>query len=70
MADMDGDELKRWRDALGMTQKQIAALLGVDALMVSKWERGERSIPPQLSFDLETFKRQMQHPGRKKGEKN
>jgi transcriptional regulator with XRE-family HTH domain len=31
---------RRARRALGMTQKQLGAKLGVDAMTVSRWERG------------------------------
>jgi transcriptional regulator with XRE-family HTH domain len=33
-------EVKRVRDALNITQRDLAALLGVDPITVSKWERG------------------------------
>lgn len=45
--------LKQRREALGLSQEQLGAKVGVDAVTVSRWERGE-SIPqrrfwPKLS---------------------
>jgi len=34
------NELEKARVAAGMTQKALGELLGVDALTVSRWERG------------------------------
>jgi repressor LexA len=54
---MSGDELKRRREQLGMTQEQLAQALGVAPNTVARWERGERSIPPHLALALETIER-------------
>ncbi len=37
---MTGSETRAIRDQLGLTQPQLAQLLGVHPLTVSKWERG------------------------------
>ena len=37
---MDGVEIARLRQALGMTHKQFAARIGVARLTVQRWERG------------------------------
>jgi transcriptional regulator with XRE-family HTH domain len=36
---MTGDELRRRRDRMGLSQSQLGALLGVDRFQISKWER-------------------------------
>lgn len=38
---MDSKEIKALRKRLGLTQKVLADRLGVDAITVSRWERGE-----------------------------
>jgi DNA-binding XRE family transcriptional regulator len=45
-------ELQSWRKEAGLTQTGLAALLGVDTMTVSRWERGERAIPPFLRLAL------------------
>ncbi|MBK7537540.1 MAG: helix-turn-helix domain-containing protein [Myxococcales bacterium] len=37
---MTGEEITRTRTALKLTQTQLASLLGVHVVTVSKWERG------------------------------
>jgi transcriptional regulator with XRE-family HTH domain len=54
---MDGAELKKRREALEMTQEELAKELGVDSMTVSRWERGTRSIPSLLPLALETVER-------------
>jgi len=41
---MDAAELRDRRHRLGMSQRQLAAELGVAATTVARWERGERAI--------------------------
>src|SRR5215472_4987210 len=41
---MSGDELKTLRRKVGMTQAQVAELIGVTSNAVALWERGERAI--------------------------
>lgn len=45
MKGMDSKELKRLRARLRMTQAALAAELGVQALQVSRWERGLLAVP-------------------------
>ncbi len=45
---MDKKEIKALRVKLKLTQKEFAARLKVDALTVSRWERGE-SRPTEVS---------------------
>jgi transcriptional regulator with XRE-family HTH domain len=39
-----GQNIKQFRDKLGLTQEQIANLLNIDRSMVSHYENGEREI--------------------------
>jgi DNA-binding transcriptional regulator YiaG len=52
---MDGDDLKRKRRELRMTQAELAATLRVNVSTVSRWERNLRSIPPHLELALEAI---------------
>jgi transcriptional regulator with XRE-family HTH domain len=54
---MKPDDLKARREALKLTQDQLARELGIDVMTVSRWERGARSIPPYLSLAIETVER-------------
>jgi transcriptional regulator with XRE-family HTH domain len=65
MARMINEELRQRREALGLTQEQLAEILGVDIVTISRWERGTRSIPPHLPLALEAIDRQ--HKERKQG---
>jgi DNA-binding transcriptional regulator YiaG len=42
---MDPEEFKSGRNAIGLTQTELARRLGVHPLTVSRWERGFVSIP-------------------------
>ena len=46
-------QLIAWRKKDGYSQKQLAELLMVDVMTVSRWERGVRSIPSFLHLALE-----------------
>lgn len=65
-APMNPDDLKNRREAMGMTQDQLATALGVDVMTVSRWERGIRGIPPFLSLALKTLERETGKSSRKK----
>ena len=39
---MEAKEIKTMRIALGLSQKELADKLGVDAITVSRWERNEQ----------------------------
>lgn len=45
-------DLQFWRKQQGLSQEALSALLGIDHMTVSRWERGERSIPPYLHWAL------------------
>jgi transcriptional regulator with XRE-family HTH domain len=51
-----GEELKREREKLEMTQQELADALSVHIMTVSRWERGVRAIPAHLSLALEALK--------------
>ena len=54
--DMDGNDLRSWRDGVGLTQEQLAAKLNVAINTVSRWEIGTRPIPPYLELALRQIK--------------
>ena len=56
---MNGDELKSFRERLGMTQEQLADKLKVARNTVSRWELGERKIPEFLDLALQTVERDL-----------
>lgn len=39
---MNSKEIKTLRESLGLTQKELAARVKVDAITVSRWERNEQ----------------------------
>ena len=41
---MTGEEVKQLRRQLGLTQEQLAEVVGVTANSVARWERGELGI--------------------------
>ena len=46
-------DLRAYRlDVLHLTQVQLAALLGVQSLSISRWERGASPIPAWLHYAL------------------
>jgi DNA-binding transcriptional regulator YiaG len=45
-------ELQEWRSRLHLSQAELAHLLEVDKMTVSRWERGIRSAPPFLRLAL------------------
>lgn len=54
---MNKDELKQFREGIGLTQGELSKALGVANNTVSRWELGTRSIPEFLPLALETIKR-------------
>jgi DNA-binding transcriptional regulator YiaG len=49
---MNGDEVRRRRNALGISQDGLARLLGVTRQTVYSWERGLRVPPAMLNLAL------------------
>lgn len=50
---MTPDELKEWRDTHELNQQDLADLLGVYFMTISRWERGIQKIPPFLGLALQ-----------------
>jgi len=44
------EKLRAWRAALGVTQEQGAALLGISVHTLISWETGRRQ-PPEFAWD-------------------
>ena len=56
-------KLKEWREAHGLTQSQLARLLGVESVTISRWERGaaKRGAPGELlELALEGLERRIE----------
>ena len=56
---MTGAELQSRREALGLTQNQLADALGVTQVTIMRWETGkmEISLPRMVSLALEALER-------------
>lgn len=62
---MTAEEVKAWRERMGWSQEQLADALGVHAMTVSKWERGEQDHAPYLSLALAELERRAKKSKRK-----
>ena len=49
---MKPKELRQWREQTGYSQGQLARVLEVDVMTVSRWERGIMRIPSFLKWAL------------------
>jgi transcriptional regulator with XRE-family HTH domain len=69
LARMDGETLRRRREALGMTQAELARALGVYQATISQWERGKRGIqhPRLLELALRALELERQAGEREDG---
>ena len=56
---MTGENLLKWRKRHGLTQKELADLLGVRNMTIYRWECGMRSISPYLHLALEALENRM-----------
>jgi len=56
---MTGQDLKNWRKRWGITQIELARLLGTYQETISRWEREKRGIPSHLSLALEALEYRM-----------
>jgi len=54
---MDSIAIKTLRKKLGLTQKELAARVRVDAITVSRWERGEQKPSSQAERQLTRLKK-------------
>lgn len=52
---MTSEELKTVREALRLTQSQLAQLLGVHEITISKWERGHGKPSPYQEALIRSF---------------
>ncbi|HEX8286788.1 MAG TPA: helix-turn-helix domain-containing protein [Pyrinomonadaceae bacterium] len=52
---MESKELKQRRERLGMTQAELADVLGVAENTVWRYEKGATSIPKHMSLTLEAL---------------
>jgi transcriptional regulator with XRE-family HTH domain len=62
---MESDELKEKRIALGLTQAQLAEILGVKPNTVARWERGLLAVPRTVELAMETVERIYKKTGKK-----
>lgn len=54
---MKGKELKARRASLGITQVQLAGILGVQPNTVARWENGVLDVPRVVALALDTVER-------------
>jgi transcriptional regulator with XRE-family HTH domain len=54
---MTTKQLQAWRKKNGYSQGQLAKVLGVASLSISRWERGDRKIPSFLHLTLECLEK-------------
>jgi transcriptional regulator with XRE-family HTH domain len=52
---MESKELKQRRERLGMTQAELADILGVAENTVWRYEKGATSIPKHMTLTLEAL---------------
>jgi DNA-binding transcriptional regulator YiaG len=56
---MTDTDLKLWRKRLGLTQVELANMLGTYQVTVARWETGARKIPFLLPLALEALEHRM-----------
>ena len=56
---MEGSDVRKWREARGLSQRRLAALLGVDTVTVYRWEAGDRKPPLLLVRALRDLDREL-----------
>lgn len=49
---MSPNDLQKWRKKNNYSQSQLAKVLGVATMTISRWERGVREIPSFLHLAL------------------
>ena len=56
---MGRDELKLWRKKWGITQVELARMLGTYQVTIARWETGSRKISFLLPLALEALENRM-----------
>lgn len=56
---MDGEDLKLWRKKCGITQVELARMLGTHQVTIARWETGARKVPFLLALALEALENRM-----------
>ncbi len=56
---MNKDELKQFRERIGLNQGELSKALSVAGNTISRWELGTRAIPSFLPLALETIERRL-----------
>ena len=62
-------QLLAWRNKNGYSQAQLAKVLAVDVMTISRWERGVRCIPSFLHLALECVEKKGGETAVKEGKK-
>jgi transcriptional regulator with XRE-family HTH domain len=60
---MTGQDLKNWRKKWGITQGELARMLGTFQETISRWERYKRGIPSHLFLALEALENRLRKEG-------
>ena len=64
---MKPSDLKKWRSAQGLTQKELAGILGVAGNTIYRWESGMREIPSFLALTLECVEKKGGEDSKRRG---
>jgi transcriptional regulator with XRE-family HTH domain len=56
---MNGEDLKLWRKKCGITQVELARMLGTYQVTIARWETGVRKIPFLLPLALEALEHRL-----------
>jgi DNA-binding transcriptional regulator YiaG len=60
---MDANEFRDLMERLGMTQGDVARLLGRDFALVRRWASGKKAIPPEAEQELRALLAQADRQG-------
>jgi transcriptional regulator with XRE-family HTH domain len=64
-----GDDIRRFRHEHGLSQKDLAARLGLNVMTISRWERGSRTVRQAevIRRALDVVKRELIEERRRQG---